>query len=176
MGEKRRFGSSRKNTLIAEINFQKKYSEKKVTIEIRERKGSGVWCLVFSGKCFWFDEEGTIISEAPKTEGFLILKIDDYTKRPVETGEKILNGKFLDNFFGVIRSLRQLPLGISEIRMDDLALQEFKVALKNGPDLLFSFRFYPEFLGNAISFVKNKGDFSKLNYIDFRVENRVYYR
>ncbi len=162
--------------LIAEMNFQKNYLEKKITMEIKERRGSGVWCLVFSEKCFWFDEKGMIISEAPETEGFLILKIDDYTKRPLETGGRILDKAFADNFFGVIRSLRQLSLGIREIRVDDLALQEFRVALQNGPDLLFSFRFHPEFLGNAFAFVKSKSDFSGLNYIDFRVENRVYYR
>lgn len=162
--------------LIAEMNFQKDYFGKKITMEIRERKGIGVWCLAFSGKCFWFDEEGTIISEAPKTEGFLILKIDDYTKRPLEIGEKAMNKEFVDNFLGVIGSLRQLSLGSREVRVDDLSLQEFRVALQNGPDLLFSFRFYPEFLGNTVAFLKNKGDFSKLDYVDFRVENRVYYR
>ena len=54
----------------------KRVSLHNLDIEAVQRKPAGIWCLA-SGACFYFDKNGIAYQEATKSEGFLILNIND---------------------------------------------------------------------------------------------------
>ena len=160
-----------KNPEIAEITIEKDYFERQIRINIKERERFGVWCE--TGNCFWFDENGVIFSEAPQAEGNLINKVDDFSGRSLKIGESVLAEKFFSNLIKIFEVLEKTGLGIKSLKLEKLEFQE--IITKSSPKIYFSLRVDPGFTLTAIESMKNLG-LEKIEYIDLRVENRVYYK
>jgi len=88
--------------------------------------------------------------------------------------------------FSVFDVLKASGIAPKEIRLNDLTLQEIEVdtyaglpteaSAKTGPKLYFSLRFPSSNYLPVIQKFLSKPDFGKLQYLDFRVENRAYYK
>jgi cell division septal protein FtsQ len=143
-----------------------------------ERQPSGIWCFEKgdSPSCFWFDSEGTIFKKAFQIQGNLLVAADDYSQNILPLGSKILPADFLANFLGIIQVLKNAGLNIKEIRLNDLSLEEIEADLNSGPKLYFSLRFSPLNDLSVINYLKQNQNFNKLQYIDFRSENRAFYK
>jgi hypothetical protein len=133
-------------------------------------------------RCFWFDADGVLFDRAPVAEGNIIRVIHDYSQKNIGLGALILPQQFVPNLFSILRVLDASGIGIEEIRLDDIGLEELNVITYNGPKLLFSLRFPSD---NALTVLKKMTDrtatsslpdLKKLQYVDFRVENRAYYK
>lgn len=160
---------------IKSIEIEKSYFNKKIVLKVVERQGYGVWCLEgVEEKCFSFDEEGIIFSRSMPSEGSLIHNVRDYSERqlylllPVLSVDKF---KYLKEIFEVIEAA---GLNYKFLEIQNLKLEEVKVINSGGPVVYFSLRFSPDF---ALAAMKAIGvSIGKLEYIDFRVENKVYYK
>ncbi|MEK9171062.1 MAG: hypothetical protein AAB789_01990, partial [Patescibacteria group bacterium] len=69
-------------------------------INFEKRIQIGIWCRPAGDRpqadnCYYFDKEGIIFKEAPQTEGALILKIEDFEKKKVSSGDKVLSNEQL---------------------------------------------------------------------------------
>lgn len=110
-------------------------------------------------------------------EGQLINKVNDFSGRLLKLGEPILDKKFANNIFKIFEILEKSDLKIKSLKLEDIALQE--IIADSGTSLLpkiyFSLRFNSEFALTAIESLKKNG-LEKIEYIDFRVENRAYYK
>lgn len=145
-----------------------------------------------SASCWWFDDEGVIFKRALSAEGSLIITVNDYSQSGLGLNSKILPQSLIANALSVFRVLRASNLNIKEIRLRDLSLQELEVDTYPstpldtardkslwagiGPKIYFSLRFPAD---NNLAVIENfavKPGFNKLQYLDFRVENRVYYK
>ena len=62
------------------------------------------------------------------------------------------------------------------IFINDLKIEEVTVMPAGFPKTLFSLRFDPRFSIVAIDALKKSGRWQKVEYADFRVENKVYYK
>jgi hypothetical protein len=148
-----------------------------VTVTVKERGHEGVWCFENTNPsaCYWFDDEG-LVTRTPRTEGSLILVVDDYARTKPEVGKPLIDPEFLPNLFSIFDALGNINMTIKEIRLEDLSLEEIKVPTFEGPTLYFSLRFPASATPAAFQALKEKTSIKNLEYIDFRAENKVYYK
>jgi hypothetical protein len=163
---------------VARLSLSKSYLSRTVHVQVTERIPVGVWCL--PAQCWWFDGEGKLFARAPGGEGGLLKTVYDYSGRTLGTGMAALPPPLMANLLEIFSALREGGAVTGEVRIDDISREEIEVATLNGPRLYFSLRFS---LGAAADAVRQVflggGQFPsarKLQYVDFRVENRVYYK
>ncbi len=183
---------------LKSVSMEKDYKKREVKIIVEERKPFGVWCLRgaqtdagskdnFTGNssenprssatsCFWFDSEGFIFRNAVDVEGSVITSVSDYSQKDIGIGSKILPERFVENAFSVFRALSQNSVGVKEIRLNDIALEEIEVDTYEGPKIYFSLRFPLVGFSEVFSSLAKNSTLKNLQYIDFRVYNRAYYK
>jgi cell division septal protein FtsQ len=190
---------------IAELTIKKDYFKRQIEINYKEREKFGIWCLKtqtnadytqtdtdptpidtesspyesvlsqYKSVCWWFDKNGVIFAEAPLVEGELINKVFDSSGRELKIGDKILKENLLKNLLKIFEVLQKSELSMKNLYLQDLSLQEVVAQSLNLPKIYFSLRIDPEFTLTAIESLKNLG-LERIEYIDFRVENRAYYK
>jgi cell division septal protein FtsQ len=157
--------------------IEKNYFNNTVTIDVTERQPLSIWCAMKEdGKCYWFDDEGVAFKDAFDTEGGRLFAIHDYSDDEVGLGEKILPDRFIPGLVSVINVMQKSGLGVREAALTDLSLEEIDISTYNGPALYFSLRFSATSTLDVIKNLMGQSSFSKLQYIDCRTENRVYYK
>lgn len=168
---------------LKDLKIERDYRRRAVGVEIVERTPFGIWCR-FGGdemRCLWFDGEGVVLGAAPAAAGILIPVVNDYTADGEERKRNVLPPEEFANLISVIRVLEAAKIKVKEIRLENLKLAEVKVPTYDGPELYFSLRFSAtNTLPILNSFQQAAGsegiEWDGLKYIDFRVENRAYYR
>lgn len=162
------------NQLIDDLQIKKDYFLRQIIFEIKKREKFGIWC---AGECWWFDKNGKIFEKAPKTEGEMIYKINDFSNRQSAIGSQIIEKNLFDNLLKIFNVIEQAELNIRTVNFKDPALQEVFIESSGFqfPKIYFSLRIDPSFALSVIQKLKKEGIFKKVEYIDFRVENRAYY-
>lgn len=160
------------NLSISDLQIKKDYLSRQITFEIKKREKFGIWC---AGECWWFDKSGKIFEKAPKIEGEMIYKVNDFSNRQLIIGSQIIEKNLFDNLLKIFNVIEQAELNIRTVNLKDLALQEVFVEPSELPKIYFSLRINPFFALSAIEKLKKEKVFKKIKYIDFRVENRAYY-
>jgi len=173
---------------LKSVSIKKSYRQRKINIVVEEKKPFGVWCLrqvtintdetqaIPDSSCFWFDSDGIIFKKAIGVEGNLITSLSDYSQKNIGLNSKIVPDEFIANIFSIFRAVSASGLSVKEIRLNDLAAQEIEVDTYDGPKIYFSLRFPADSVPGVIQSLKEKTTFGNLQYVDFRVENRVYYK
>lgn len=164
--------------VLKNVSIEKNYSKKSISVYVVERSAVGIWCIEKSepASCYWFDDEGVLFKPAFSSEGNLIRVVRDYAHTSLGIGHRVLSKNLLPNLFSTLEILEESDLSIKEVGLYDLSLEELEVATFNGPRVLFSLRFPPKGAAEVIESLRTKKNFTALNYIDFRVENRAYYK
>jgi hypothetical protein len=139
-------------------------------------------------RCWWFDREGILFARALDSRGGLLKTVHDYSGRVIGAGAAALPPPLMRNLLSIFEVLRESGAVPDEVRLEDIANEEVEVVTLNGPRLYFSLRFP---LGGVADVVRQMfssppaGGGStigglppahRLEYVDFRVENRVYYK
>lgn len=163
---------------VFSLDIHKNYINRTVSVTVTERERAGIWCFAKNEtrRCFWFDAAGTLFLPSYSAEGNLTLLINDYSRSPLVLGEKVLEPRFLPNLLSIFSALRSIHLSIREVRLNDIEREEVEAHTYEGPRLLFSLRFPVSGASDAIAAVEKITSLSKLQYVDFRVENKVYYK
>jgi hypothetical protein len=165
---------------LAGVTISKNYFTHSITVTVTERQPFAVWCDV-SDSCFWFDEQGTAFAKTLDTEGNVFFIIHDRAQSGTGSStltldKNVLPNEFLPNLISIIDVLRSSGLNIQDIGLDDLSLQQIDVTLSNGPILYFSLRFPSTGDLGVLQNLATQTDFGKLQYVDFTVQNRAYYK
>lgn len=162
---------------LAKLEVKKDFIERKIVVNLEERKKEMIWCLVKKERCLWIDNTGFAFAEAPFTTGTLveIKVIEDYSDREIKTGDYTLQPKNFENLKNALTVISELKLPTTEIKIENIDYKEVAVDLSSGPDLYFSLLFDPRFSKSVIEKLKSSSEWSSLRYVDFRVENRAYY-
>ena len=161
-----------KSALLKAI-INRSWVNQSVTINIEERNQSAIWCK--TDFCYWIDDEGIAFEEAPRTEGPLVLMVYDDGQEGIIRGQKVVDERYAANLSAILRGILNLGISVKNIEFNE-RLQEIKIMAHNSPDLLFSIRFNPELNMAALYSLKEKVGLRGINYIDLRVENRIYYK
>jgi len=167
----------KKIPLIADLEIKKDIFAGKIKLKIQERDRLGIVCQEES--CFYIDSLGFLFEDAPQTSGSLILLIKDFTEREFFIGKKI----FEENQIGSISFIKEnlfLETGIKVLDFNILffPLTELKVVTNEGWYILFDLeRDIQKQLLSLKAVLKEKiQEREGLEYIDLRIENRVYYK
>lgn len=171
---------------LATAALEKNYTNHIVTVSVAERKPLAIWCemppLNADGNpsgdefCFWFDNTGTLFQKAFDTEGSKLFAVHDYTQKGLGIGEKILPDVFVPKLLSALDAITESGLTVKEIALNDLSLEEINVSTYNGPTLYFSLQFSAAEDLPVLQQLLQKQDFNSLQYVDFRTENRAYYK
>ncbi len=159
---------------ISEITIKKNYFKRRIEIGVKERERFGVWCQQSeNATCWWFDRNGILFAETLNVEGQLINKVADFSDRQLNLGDKALDDKFFQNLIKIFEVLERSGLKIKSLKLENLEFQE--AITESSPTIFFSLRFAPDSALEVIKSLKDKG-LEGIEYIDLRVENRVYYK
>lgn len=150
--------------------------KRKVDILVSEKKLSGIVCKS-ENFCCAFDDEGNVFAFAPSVKGTLIVRIDDFNERPLVFGEKFLPDKeWIENVVRTLEVIRESGFHVESASIGETSLSEWEVVVSQGPKFLFSLDFVPKDLKKVMETLKERADFSGIDYFDMRVENRIYYK
>jgi hypothetical protein len=170
------------------VTIAKNYFLHTITVAVAERQPFAIWCQMPADDCYWFDNTGIAFEHTLDTEGGAIDVIHDYSGvssasstvavvvPPLTLGQPVLAPEFMPNLISILNVLQQSNVGVEDISLQDISLQQINVTTVDGPMLYFSLRFSADedlpVLQNLIA----QPGFDKLQYIDFTVENRAYYK
>lgn len=161
---------------LSAITISKDYFLHTITVTVTERQPFGIWCLMPADDCYWFDYQGTVFAKALDTEGNAITVIHDYSQKSLSLNGPVLPEEFLPNLISIVNVLKGSGLNIQDVALNDITLQQIDVTVVNGPMLYFSLRFPSD---EDLPVLKNliaMPGFDNLQYIDFTVQNRAYYK
>ncbi len=161
---------------LASINIAKDYFSHTVTARVAERQPFGIWCLMPDDSCYWFDDTGVIFQRTFDTEGSLLSSVHDYSQTALGLGGTILPAEFVGNMLSILNVIKESGISAKEIALNNIGLQEIDITTYNGPALYFSLRFPADEDLTVLQSLMVMPKFAKLQYVDFRVENRAYYK
>lgn len=170
----------------AAISIGKSYFTHTITADVTERTSVGIWCFMpqlnaagdpmTNESCYFFDASGTLFEHGFDTEGGSLFAIHDYSQKDPGMNGTILSGEFIPNLISILNVIQTSGVDVQEIALNDIGLQEIDVTTYNGPAIYFSLRFSADEDLPVLQNIMNMKGFSKLQYIDFRVQNRAYYK
>ena len=157
-------------------------------VTIIERQSAGIWCFVASGepfgsargRCFYFDKNGVAYAEAMPSSGFLILNVADYRGQAVALGSRVSSEEWTENIIMARELLPKIGINIAEISIPSDSFDEFDAKTAGGWKILFSNStdIAKQIASLGILFRDKLPAASRagLQYIDLRIQDRIYYK
>ena len=168
---------------IGDLEISKNLIKRSIKLTIEERGRLGIACQVKeeTEDCFYIDKKGIIFEDAPQTSGSLILLIKDYSQREFYLGKKIFEQRIVD-FISQARQDLSSEIGLTALDFNVLSfpLKDLKVMTNEGWYIIFDLE--GDIKNQLLSLKaaleeKILGEERKnLEYIDLRIENRIYYK
>lgn len=168
---------------VSNVEVQKNFPDG-IIVRITERKALLVWCS--NDSCFIIDEKGYAYTEADFESEEIkqnnLLNLRDSSEKDVHIGEKVLDEDYI-NFVIALEEELLKETGVTitgEYQTGSRIAEEVKVQTHEGWGIYFSsslpvkgsLRTLKTFLDKEIDQEKR----GKLEYIDLRAENKVYYK
>lgn len=163
---------------VKEVSIVKEYPDELI-FDFKEYDGWGVLCSGDPEKCFWIDRGGVAFSSASEFSGIIVPKIRDMRERNFRLGEEQLSPDLMKliTYFNeraptndYLQSLQFI------IDKQDATL---RVTTRNGWNILLLETSDPEKSYNNLKTTLEgeiKDRVSKLDYIDLRFGNRIFYK
>ncbi len=170
---------------LKNVSVERDYFSHTLNVKVTERTPFGVWCFSSNGtggtkpaarQCYWFSDEGIIFARAGDTEGSLFFTVEDMSQPPSGLNLKILPDQFVPGLISILKVLHASGVSVAKITLADISHEEITVTNAKGPALYFSLRFPADNDLPVLEDLMSQAGFSKLQYIDFRTQNRVYYK
>ena len=164
--------------VISEISAKRDLSTRSLRVKVLELKPMGIWCSLEdeTDKCAWFAGNGLVIEKAPLAEGSLIPVVRDVSGKSFRLGGPVLESPDkMTSLLSIFKVLSDEQIAVREVRLEQSLANEIKVVQADGPEMYFSLRFPADMTQGPIHALREKG-WTNLTYLDFRIENRVYYK
>lgn len=132
--------------------------------------------------CFYLDEEGIIFQESPLISGSLILNIYSSKDEQVKLRQQVLSPETIDFILILkeelpkIKTAAGLSWQLNNFRV--ISPEDLRVKMSTGWQIYFNPAYAAESQLKALEMVLEKQieETASLEYVDLRIENRVYYR
>jgi hypothetical protein len=159
--------------IIRDVNFGKK----QVSFLVTERLVTNVLCEYNSGKCYGMDENGFVFSSVPEVRGSLILRFEAGPGEHIMVGKQYLTSPlWTKNIMNTISLMESEGFVPKLVRVKRDSIEEWEALMQEGFSFYFSLHFIPENLQSVLKDIALKTRPETIEYFDFRVENRVYYK
>lgn len=156
-----------------------------LTIEVVERKPTSLWCGdvvadsdAYASECFYMDETGFIYERAPTPLPSLYMRFYGAIEaKPIAS--VFLSTQIHERFHALTNALKDAELPVESVRIADETDAELYLA--RGEKILISYNDEPFDIRDRLISVLESEPFkqvgaAKLEYIDLRFGNKVYYK
>ncbi len=153
-------------------------------MKITERKSLLLWCS--GGPCYIVDEKGYAYSgadfESPEIKENNLIRLADISAKPVNPGEKVLDEDYINFILELTEEIKKEALIdiLDEYQTACRAAEDLRVKTSAGWDIYFSGQIPAKqstrTLKTFLEKEMNEEERKNLEYIDLRVENKVYYK
>lgn len=167
--------------LIDQAKVEKDWFNKLLVIKIKERKEVGILCNI-EDRCFYFDNQGVMFKEAPKIFGLTsTILIEDKRNKNFNLGSKFDNQEIMNKILETKDILDKIgKVKYSNFYIPSESFGEFwvitdegwKIYLDRDVDLELQLIALKKMLEEKMDFDKRKN----LQYVDLRINNRIYYK
>ncbi len=165
--------------LLEEVRADRQFPHS-LNISVAERKPRGIWCLTASSDCFYFDKSGVAYAKNGASSGFLMAIIDDERKRKIEIGSPVESGEWLGSVFLARDALAEKGINITKFIIPADSFDELRAQTAQGWVVLFGISTnIARQINSLTDFFKQKmtpEKISKLQYVDLRIQDRIYYK
>lgn len=168
---------------ISEVKVEKIFPDT-IKVEITERESLLLWCS--GGPCYIVDEKGCAYSgadfESPEIKENNLIRLADASAKPVNLGEKVLNKDYISFVLELAEELKkEAPINISsECQTSCRVAEDVRIKTSEGWDIYFNGKISAKQSIRALKTFLEKEmkteDKERLEYIDLRAENKVYYK
>ncbi|GEM_PF-6378700 len=159
--------------ILARVDILRDVVHRVLRVVVADRERVLVWCGGES-QCAWVDPRGVAFQYAPFAEGQLITSISEDGVLP-PLGATVLPDDQFTRLRRVVGIVQSAGLMVERI-VFDRKLLEVAVTARNAPALAFSLRFDSSFAATVLSALSVRKDFRNIGTVDFRVEQKAYYR
>lgn len=140
----------------------------------KEQTSFGIWCQKDNeriGPCFHFDQTGILFKKTPAVSGGFILNL--YSGQPAKAGSRIASPEMID-FIRQITADDAWPISNFTI----ISSEDLRGTTAAGWQVYFNPNYSAESQLTALKAVLKEeiNQPADLEYIDLRIENRVYYK
>jgi hypothetical protein len=152
---------------------------KKPEINNQKRESMGIFCKISANACFYFDKNGIAFENAPNTSGSLIDLVKDYSQKELKIGDEVLSKDLINNILEIKDELLQkIGLKIMSFDITSYPAEELRVVTNESWYILFSLKrnIKSQLLALKVALDEKIQNRSGLEYVDLRIENRIYYK
>lgn len=159
------------NPLINSVELERLWLDGEVRIIVHERARDFIWCA--EDACVWVDKTGIALDAAPSAEGQIVDVVFANNSALPRVGAQVFDPQKFFYLEKILKALKQSSVVVSKIGLDTSS-GEIVANTKAGADLFFSLRFDPM---PTIAPLQKFGEsgLRQISYVDFRIENKVYY-
>lgn len=168
------------------VNISKK-APSILEIEIEERKGIGVWCNYKEEReirdCFKIDKDGVIYKESPLISGNLVLNIYSAKNSSAKIKDEVVPPEVMNFILTTKKELSEIKTAgkifPAVVNFEFVSVEELRAKTLQGWWIYFNPTVSVDLQIDTLKAVLDneiKGDLSSLEYIDLRIEGRVYYK
>ncbi|MEK7536981.1 MAG: FtsQ-type POTRA domain-containing protein [Patescibacteria group bacterium] len=166
--------------IIGQADVSKNFFNKYLSVRIDERKAAGIWCKSGQDQCFYLDKDGFLFKPAARFSGEALLAIEDGRERDFNLTDSLDDREFLEKINSAKKILDELKI----VAYNNFFLApgsfEFWIKTKEGwyvyldkeSDIPTQLVALKKFLEEKLPADRRQN----LQYIDLRVNNRIYYR
>jgi len=166
--------------IIKVVNVNKKFFSGNLNVEIGEREVVGIWCQSGGDKCFYFDKDKVFFKPAAKFSGEVFLNIEDGRGRDFSLADSFDDQELLEKMNLAKSILDELKfvaysnffLGPGSFEFWIKIKEGWSVYLDKESDIPTQLVALKKFLEEKLSPERRR----TLQYIDLRVNNRIYYK
>ena len=131
-------------------------------------------------KCFYIDNEGIVFEEAPEIYGGTMVVLKDVSNREIKIGDKTVDNNVISFIINAQKSLyEKVNISLLYFQINSFPTIDVIAQTAEGWQIIFDITRQPEAQVIALEKIlqeKIKEQRDHLEYIDLRVENRVYYK
>jgi len=158
------------NQVLETVQAEKVFPHK-LEIEVSEKEPVGIWCV--AGECRYFNGEMETWGQAAKSSGFLFITVEDQRLKE----EFAIDADFFHAINELMANLSQLT--IKSIVIPENSFDEFRVYTNRNFYLVFSLDSNIKDQADILKIFlteKNKDPNFNPQYIDVRIEGRIYFK
>lgn len=167
---------------IANLKITKNFPHE-LNIYATEREHYGTLCLMSfdlnsEPKCYQFDSSGKAYKTTALSIGFIVFTVFDYRHRQVELGQQVIEENWLLPIISARHGLEKNNIKFGEFIIPENSFDEFYVKMPTGTNIFFSFSTEVskqiEALAHFLS--DREKNAPPLEYIDLRIQDRIYFK
>ena len=140
-----------------------------------KREPWGIYCT--DGEvCYLFDKDGVLFGTAQTVVGDVIVKIEDASDFKPALNQPFLEGDDWENAALIIESLKKKEFSAEGIILLRAEREVRAVLLPERIPVYFSLEFDPRAHIGALPALRQKVPFKDVQYLDMRVEGKIFYK